>query len=59
MEVTIKAIKEVLDGVEDNLEEALHESAAGMGTYRLDNKPHVRAALENVQDAIIELLLVR
>lgn len=59
MEVTIAAIKEVLDGVEGNLEKALHDTVVDVDTYRLDNKPHVRSALENVQEAIIELLLVR
>ena len=59
MEVTITAVKEVLDGVEDNLERALHESVAGMSPHKLDNRPHIRTALENVQAAIIHLLLVR
>ena len=59
MEVTVRAIIEVLDGVEENLKAALHESLVSLDSHRLDNTPHIEAALGKTQEAITELLLVR
>ena len=59
MIVSIAAIRAVLNGVETNLKEALYETVVGIGSYELHNKLHIRTALEDVQDAITELLLVK
>ena len=53
MEVSINAIIEVLNGVEDNLKKALHEQAS----YEV-YQSHIDAALEKVQAAISELLRI-
>ena len=54
MEVSIQAIIEVLNGVEENLKKALHEIVFYSGGSIKQER--VKGALENVQDAIAELL---
>ena len=59
MDVDIKAVRQVLDGVEYSLKDALHETAISTSVARSNNLPHIESALESVQSAITELLLVR
>ena len=56
MEVSITAIVEVLNGVEDNLKKALHDSTHH--SVSLSERECIGKALQDVQNAISELLRV-
>lgn len=59
METNIYALREVIDGVEKTLKEALREYVVGSSSHRLDNKVHIESALKSVQEASVALLKVR
>lgn len=59
MEVGMEAIREVLNGVETNLKEAMRENRNELAAYRIDKGDHLEAALRCVQEASIELIKVR
>ena len=59
MEVNILAVRQVLDGVETNLKQALHDNLTGITTFLLDNNHHLEKAIRSIQEANIELLMIR
>lgn len=56
MLVSVSAIVDVLNGVEANLKEVLHDSVIGIETFRHENRQHLESSLRSVQDAITSLL---
>ena len=59
MGISILAVREVLDGVETTLKEALHEAQAGFSSSRTSDSSYIEKALRCVEDANIELIKVR